>query len=265
MLAISNILVPVVFSRNCAWSARYAARLAKEFGSQLVFLHVGQDSNANTLEDFVSNEVGTRGHKSVVVGGDPAERIVELAGEYRADLIVMPTYHGRFRTFLIGSVTAKVLHDVDCPVLTGIHHYDRPPQVPETFSNIVCAVSDAPGCAPLFRWARDFATRVGAQLRLVHAMPAVDEVSENCGETDIRKYLTTQARDSFSARLAAESDPPSVDLHGGEIGTVIREAALADHADLVVIGRGHADRALGRLRSQSYSIIRNSPCPVISV
>ncbi|HSU29712.1 MAG TPA: universal stress protein [Bryobacteraceae bacterium] len=265
MLAITNILVPIVFSWNCAWAARYAARLAKEFGSQIVFLHVSQDPNGNTLEDFVSKEVGAGGHRSVVVGGDPADRIIDLAREYSADLIVMPTYHGRFRTFLIGSVTAKVLHDVECPVLTGIHHYDRPPQVPESFRTIVCAVADAPGCVPLFRWAHDFAARVGARVRVVHAMPAVDEVSENCGEIDIRRYLTTQARDNFSARFAAESDPPPVELHGGEVGTVIREAALVDQADLVVIGRGHADRALGRLRTHSYSIIRNAPCPVISV
>jgi nucleotide-binding universal stress UspA family protein len=40
---------------------------------------------------------------------------------------------------------------------------------------------------------------------------------------------------------------------------------LAEQADLVIIGRGHADRALGRLRSHTYNIIRNAPCPVISV
>jgi hypothetical protein len=39
-----------------------------------------------------------------------------------ADLIMMPTYGmGSFRRHLIGSVTAKVLHDVACPVWTAAH------------------------------------------------------------------------------------------------------------------------------------------------
>ena len=65
-------------------------------------------------------------HKSIVLDGDPATRSVECATDLKADLIVMPTYHGRFRAFLIGSVTTKVLHDVECPVLTGVHNYNQP-------------------------------------------------------------------------------------------------------------------------------------------
>jgi nucleotide-binding universal stress UspA family protein len=40
---------------------------------------------------------------------------------------------------------------------------------------------------------------------------------------------------------------------------------LGHSADLVVMGRGRATRTLGRLRSNVYSIIRDAPCPVISV
>ena len=41
--------------------------------------------------------------------------------------------------------------------------------------------------------------------------------------------------------------------------------AIADEtkADLLVIGR--AAKGLGRLRSNAYALIRESPCPVISV
>lgn len=265
MLSISNILVPVVFARRCAWAARYAAHLANEFGSQLVFLNVGQENDANSLEEFISKEIGEVAHKSVVIDGDPADRIIELAKEYNTDLVLMPTYHGRFRTFLIGSVTAKVLHDVECPVLTGVHRYDDSPTVPGTFRSIVCGLDDASGCIPLFHWARELADRFGAHLRLVHAIPAVDESSENCGEIEIRRYLLSQTQTRFRAHFAAEREQPSIDLRGGEIAKVICEAALVEHADLIIIGRGHTNRALGRLRTHTYSIIRNAPCPVISV
>jgi nucleotide-binding universal stress UspA family protein len=265
MLSIHNILVPIVFSARCAWAVRYAARLAKVFESQLIFLHVSEKSDADALEEFVTKEVGAASHRCVVLDGDPASRIVELAREVSADLIVMPTYHGRYRAFLIGSVTAKVLHDVECPVLTGVHSYDGSPQIPHAFRTVICALDDAPGCVPLLRWARELAGILGARLRLIHALPAIDETSENCGERGVRRYLLAEARKHFSACFAAESEQPEVDLCGGDVATVVREAALTDHADLVIIGRGHADRALGRLRTHTYSIIRNSPCPVISV
>jgi nucleotide-binding universal stress UspA family protein len=265
MISIKTILVPVVFSRHCAWAARYAARLAKEFDSQLIFLHVGDDNNTNSLEDFVSKEIAKTLHKSVVVDGDPAGRIIACAKDYDADLIVMPTYQSRYRIFLIGSVTAKVLHDAECPVLTGVHRYDDSPQIPDTFRNIVCALDDSPGCVPLFRWARNLADRVGAHLRLVHALPAVDETSDNCGEIEVRRYFLGKARAQFCAHFAAEAEQPIVDLLGGEVAGVVRDAALASQADLLVIGRGHADRTLGRLRTRTYSIIRSAPCPVISV
>jgi len=36
-------------------------------------------------------------------------------------------------------------------------------------------------------------------------------------------------------------------------------------ADLLVIGRGSAAGVYGRLRTNAYAIIRESPCPVVSV
>ena len=54
-------------------------------------------------------------------------------------------------------------------------------------------------------------------------------------------------------------------LGAGEVSHVVRDSALGHSADLVVIGRGRATRTLGRLRSNVYSIIRDAPCPVISV
>ncbi len=46
------------------------------------------------------------------------------------DLIMMPTHGGRhFRSLLIGSVTAKVLHDVRCPVWTWSRGFAKPVRV----------------------------------------------------------------------------------------------------------------------------------------
>jgi hypothetical protein len=58
----------------------------------------------------------------VLVEGDPATEIVNHAKNERIDLIMMPTHgHGPFRALLLGPVTAKVLHDAECPVRTTAH------------------------------------------------------------------------------------------------------------------------------------------------
>ena len=60
--------------------------------------------------------------RRVVYEGDPEAQIAAFAQAEDVQLIVMPTHgYGVFRRYLIGSVTAKVLHDVSCPVLTGAH------------------------------------------------------------------------------------------------------------------------------------------------
>lgn len=51
----------------------------------------------------------------------------------------------------------------------------------------------------------------------------------------------------------------------GEPAQVIAAAAQRIGADVVVIGRGSAGGAIGRLRANAYAIIRQSPCPVVSV
>jgi len=46
---------------------------------------------------------------------------------------------------------------------------------------------------------------------------------------------------------------------------VVCRTAERVQADLLVIGRGSAAGIFGRLRTNAYAIIRQSPCPVVSV
>src|SRR5207245_2957797 len=59
---------------------------------------------------------------AIVSLGDPAAEITHYAEKNQVDLIMMPTHgYGRFRNMLLGSVTAKVLHDAHCPIWTAAH------------------------------------------------------------------------------------------------------------------------------------------------
>jgi hypothetical protein len=48
-------------------------------------------------------------------------------------------------------------------------------------------------------------------------------------------------------------------------GHVVRAAAVGHDADLIVIGRGVMQKPFGRLWSRAYSIIRETPCAVLSI
>ncbi len=61
-----------------------------------------------------------------LVIGDAALAIVQTAREEKADLIMMPSHSFTFYQFLMGSVTAKVLHGTERPVWTGAHVQESP-------------------------------------------------------------------------------------------------------------------------------------------
>ena len=54
-------------------------------------------------------------------------------------------------------------------------------------------------------------------------------------------------------------------LESGEPAKVICSAAARIAADVLVIGRSTEGGTFGRLRTIAYAIIRQSPCPVVSV
>jgi nucleotide-binding universal stress UspA family protein len=54
-------------------------------------------------------------------------------------------------------------------------------------------------------------------------------------------------------------------LESGEASRQICAAAGHFGVDVLVIGRGSAAGIFGRLRTNAYAIIRESPCPVVSV
>ena len=263
MISIQKILVPIDFSPRCAWAARYASNLAHALNAQVFYLHAGAASSLARLREFVGPDAGDRAE---VLEGDAAETVVGFARERSMDLIVMPTHaHGRFRRYLLGSVAAKVLHDASCPVWTGVHHQDAPLSDKADLRSIVCAVECDPSCLPLIRWSRDLADSVGAKLHVGHAVPAADETSDNRGEIELRKYLVCRAEAGFVRLFESAGMSVEVSLLGGPIVRAVRESALREKAGVVVIGRGHTQAGLGRLRTHAYAIIRESPCPVVSI
>ena len=67
------------------------------------------------IEEFAATELQGVTVRRLVYEGDPESQIAGFAQDVQ--LVVMATRgYGSFRRFLIGSVAAKVLHDVSCRV-----------------------------------------------------------------------------------------------------------------------------------------------------
>jgi nucleotide-binding universal stress UspA family protein len=205
------------------------------------------------LASFQAEDFARMNVRRVVLEGDPSGSIVDFAHNEHCDLIVMPTHgYGPFRRFILGSNTAKVLHDADCPVWTGVHLEDAPAALSIPIRNVLCAVDLGPQSVKTLAWAAHLAREFGARLTLLHAMPCGPDVQLAAGE-ELRMLQTSSGADA------------DVLLETGEPGPAICAAAARLKADVLVIGRGSAAGVYGRLRTNAYAIIRQSPCPVVSV
>ena len=98
---------------------------------------------------------------------------MQTAQEEKADLIMMPSYGFTFYQFLLGSVTAKVLHGTECPVWTGAHVEESPVQE-FAIRNVLCAVDFGPRGHKTVSWAAQMAAEFGARLTLAHVTAGVE-------------------------------------------------------------------------------------------
>ncbi|MBZ5636966.1 MAG: universal stress protein [Acidobacteriia bacterium] len=189
-----------------------------------------------------------------------AESIVDYAVEKKADLIMMPTHGlGRMRRFLIGSVTAKVLHDAVCPVWTSPHPRELEPFHP--YRHILLAIDNRELPVELLTRAAELAEFFHGQLSVLRALPA----HGTPGDEAVLKR-TREMADALHDRIAAKGVKASVHLMEGNPGEVVRQVAEEiEDADLIITGRGHLDESMGHLRTHAYEIIWNAPCPVITM
>jgi nucleotide-binding universal stress UspA family protein len=288
MIAFHRILFPVDFSARSAAVVPSVRAMVKRFGSELTVLHVVdlppaaaigppeaavwatliaadrlRRNGQAALECFIQREFPGMPVKCKLAEGDSASMIVEHAQENATDLIMLPTAGlGPFRRLLLGSVTAKVLHDTTVPVWTGVHAEEIAAHPPGEWKRMVCALDDDPRDLPVLKWATEFASEQQLELRLVHAVRGPEECENNPG---FREFLFDTAEERIGKLQAQAGTSFEVCLRIGEPGRVVHQAAFGHSADIVVIGRGVIQKPFGRFRSGAYEIIREAPCPVISV
>ncbi len=144
MLPIKKICCPTDFSDPSYEALKTANEMALHFNADLLLVHVVtpipvipihddptsfnlplyekemEVSAAKALNQIQQEKVPAAIRvQTVVVQGDPATRIVQLAEDEAADIIVIAT-HGftGWKKVMFGSVTEKVIRLAHCPVLS---------------------------------------------------------------------------------------------------------------------------------------------------
>ena len=292
MLSIHKILVPVVFAATSRHVVHQAAWLARRFHAEVILLHVvtplsypagmlesgheitARDLHAHIvqraqkdLDQALGPELDGIAVTRVLLRGDPAYEIVNTARDRNVDLIVMSTRgEGAFYRLLLGSVTAKVLHETDCPVWTGAHLEEHaearvfdPPRSLFGGFNAAQPAHIVAGC-------RDGPPRSMRRLRSSTSRPVwrsrapADPTSIPCG----RRGLSVQPAEEIAKLQQDVGTKAEVIIDSGNVPELLNRAAERTKADVLVIGhipgRGHL-----RDNGEGYGIIRASQIPVLSV
>jgi nucleotide-binding universal stress UspA family protein len=291
MLSIHKILVPVVFADTSRRVVHQAAWLARRFHAEIILLHVvtplrypagllesgheitARDLHAHIvqraqedLDEALRPELDGIAVTRVLLRGEPAHEIVKTARDQNVDLIVMSTRgEGAFYRFLLGSVTAKVLHEGDCLVWTGAHLEE--PQAGEfSIRHVLCSVDLSPHCHHTMGLAAEMAAAVDATLTLVHITAGVEVYGPGGSHVDPvwKEKIVGFAVEEIAKLQRDIGTKAEVIIDSGNVPQLLNRAAERKKADVLVIGHIPGRSHLGD-NGEGYGIIRQSHIPVLSV
>lgn len=287
-MKITKILFPVDFSPSCVAMAAYVKRASSIFAAKVSLVHVFDPASyngfeiylrrtkeiaeeheqvaRNKLNEFLTDEFPLLENPRIIVAGDAATEIAQLALRKGFDLIIMPTHAGTFRRMLLGSTTAKVLNDADCPVLTSKHAETIAPR-PLEHRELLCAIDLSPDSKRVLNFAHSAALQARAKLHIIHAVQGGDpnlRAQLNLAE-QVYSAEAEQARQRIAQLQHEVGSSAPVRVVVGSVKDALLQATQQSDADALLIGRSPHSGSTGRLRDLTYAIVRDSPFPVLSV
>lgn len=193
-MLIRNILLPIDFSERSRAAAPFVYTLAKLHDAKVTLVHAFEPLPAvaaicqtepdifnferweselrELLAKFVKSELPNIATSMVVRTGAPVDVIRSEAAAIKADLVAMPTHgYGGFRRLFLGSVTAKVLHELSIPVWTDAHTPEPSHRAHPMPRRILTAVDLKGESGRITEFALQLGRDTGAQVEVVHAAP----------------------------------------------------------------------------------------------
>ena len=203
-------------------------------------------------------------------GGPPASRILEVAAQEAADLLVVGTHSrtGLQRTVL-GSVADRLVRQATCPVLTV---RPIPERAPRGEIRRICYATDfSPTARAAWPWAVAIASAAGAEVDLVHVTfePVADRHLPADAIGRMAQLLREQGQievERFLERSTLPRERIHVRLSPGVPADQIIHQAQEQAADLIVMGtHGWSGIVRWMLGSVAHHVIQTAPCPVLTI
>jgi nucleotide-binding universal stress UspA family protein len=286
MFPFRKILFPVDYSEPCRAIVPYVKEMVRHFSAEVTLVHAygpealayselaitdpGLPEEVQALEEqrlgeFARDTFPGQHVEMIAELGETGTIIHKVVQHQGTDLVMLAT-HGRgpVRRFLLGSVTAKVLHDVSAAVWTGTGSAltDHAPGIP--YKSVLCALDDSDEAPGVLKAAAAFACTYHAQLALVHVVEMPPPTLE-IDFSPYRKDLT----DAADLRLRELKGQLGIDAPHAVLDAIVpdgvRQEAVRRKADLIITGRGRAQATFSRMWSRLYPIVREAPCPVLSI
>jgi nucleotide-binding universal stress UspA family protein len=272
MAPFAKILLPVDLSERSLDAARQAEVLARHFHSDVTVLHVVDPQEQKTgrfepggvkaheLETLLARDFTGASISQIIRDGNPAREILDFAEANHVDLILMASHGYRpFQSFLMGSVAAEVLRDASCPVWITAHAEQG---LPPIFRTVLCAVDLGPRSQSVVSWASQFAAAFTARLFVLRVLRSFESEEEPDSPDE---WLSQMEREKLGKIKRILGKEGQVLFAGGDVPEAVCSQARKLDADLLVIGRSPKADDAGTARTTSFTIIRESPCPVVSV
>jgi len=286
MYPFKKILFPNDYSVPCEAVVPYVKEMLGRFSADLTLVHayypealayselpVTGASLADTartyeqerLTQFASETFPGQHVECFVECGDAGTVVDRIVHHQGTDLVMLPTHgHGPMRRLLLGSVAAKILHDVSAAVWTGTGSalMDHTPDIP--YKSVLCALDTGDEAEAILTAAAALCCSYGAQLWLVHVVES-PEPTPALDYTPYRKDLLAAADfrlRELKGKLGIHAPHAVFDAM---VADGVRQEAIRRKSDLIITGRGRCQTRFERLWSHLYQIVRESPCPVLSI
>jgi nucleotide-binding universal stress UspA family protein len=292
-----NILCATDFSDFSNHTVNYGVALAREFDARLTICHVIDLSSVAIYGEFQLDPIGQQNRivedaraqlreltgdqpiawEPLVTVGKPADEITRAVEEKCIDLVIAAT-RGRsgFKRLILGSVTERLMRTLTCPLLvvrSPEHEAVKTPDKEIRLKKILVGCDFSPDSQHAFQYGVSLAQEFEAELHITHVIepPAQPNlireespVSEEIRE-DYHNLLTQRLKEMIPEEAAVWCIPQTSILEGQAYEEIVEYAAAKD-IDMIVIGvRGHGLVKTLFLGSTTDRVIRNSPCPVLSV
>jgi nucleotide-binding universal stress UspA family protein len=294
---MKNILCATDFSNFSNCTIPYGVALAREFNAKLYICHVIDFSSIAIYGEFQLNPVDQQvrikkqaaeqlneliGEQPVkweplISAGHIADEVSRLVEEKEIDLVIAAT-RGRsgLKRLILGSVTERLMRVLSCPLLvvrSPEHEFVNPINQQIRLKKILVGCDFSPDSDLAFQHALSLAQEFEASLHLAHVIePSVykdlsgpDNTLGEEIQQGLHERLTKKLIDMVPEEARNWCTPTTCILEGQPYEELGRYAKSED-MDMIVLGvRGHGLVKTLFLGSTTDRVIRQAPCPVLSV